>query len=118
MNKKDLEIQNIHLLWLLMEFAIHRYLMANTNGRLNGHEKAEQHINMCAIFLAYKKLCSINKARNDDDWIKIHNDTQLLTDNLDKEIGFPINETPEDYEYLARKFFIRFIELAEKSYSS
>ena len=115
MNKK-LEKQNRHLLWLLMEHSIVRYLLSNTHGRLNGHEKAEQHIQLSAIFLAYKKICSIDKARTDDDWIKIHNATRELTDHLDREIGFPIYERPDDYDELARKFFDRFIELAEKAF--
>lgn len=114
MNKNELEKQNRHMLWLLMEFPIRRYLLSNTHGRLNGNEKAEQHIAMSAIFLAYKKMCSIEKARNDEDWIKIHDATQKLTDNLDKEIGFPIYEAPEDYDELGRKFFDRFVELADK----
>lgn len=104
------------MLWLLMEFPIRRYLLANTHGRLNGNEKAEQHIEMSAIFLACKKMCSIEKARHDDDWIKIHDATQELTDDLDTEIGFPIYETPEDYDELDRKFFDRFIELAERAF--
>ncbi len=102
------------MLWLLMEHAIGRYLLSNTHGRLNGHEKAEQYIEMSAIFLACKKMCSIEKARHDDDWIKIHDATRELTDNLDIEIGFPIFEVPENYDELYRKFFDRFIELAER----
>jgi hypothetical protein len=115
MNKKELEKQNRHLLWLLMEHSIHRYLFSNTHGRLNGYEKAEQHITLSAIFLAYRKLCSIDKARTDNDWIKIHDATKELTDHLDTEIGFPIYECPEDYDELARKFFDRFVELADKA---
>ena len=115
MNKKELEKQNKHLLWLLMEFPIVRYLLSNTHGRFNGSEKAEQHIALSAIFLAYKKMCSLNKARTDDDWMKIHDATTELTDHLDREIGFPIYDRPDDYDELARKFFDRFIELAEKS---
>jgi hypothetical protein len=116
MKKKDIEKQNRHLLWMNMEFPIVRYLLSNTHGRLNGTEKAERHIDLCAIFLASKLFCSIDKARSNDNWIRIHDATRKLTDNLDGEIGFPIFETPEDYEQLALKFFDRFLELAEEEW--
>lgn len=105
----------MHLLWLLMEFDIHRYLIVNTRGRLDGYEKAMRHINLCAIFVASMKYCSIDRAKSYDEWKKVHDATQKLTDYMDKEIGFPIDSSDEaDYDKLALKFFNRFIELAEK----
>jgi len=117
--EKRFKRKNLHLLWMLMEFPIIRYLLSNTRGRLNGMEKAEQHINLCAIFIASYKQCSIDKARTDEDWIKIHEATQKLTGYLDTEIGFPVNEESceIDYDKLAKKFFKRFIALAENCFS-
>lgn len=117
MKKIELEKQNKYLIWLLMEHAIVRYLLSNTHGRLNGFEKAEQHIELCAIFIAIKMFCSTDKARNNEKIMKIHDATRELTDNMDKEIGFPIFECPEDYDDLALKFFDRFMEIAEKEWN-
>ena len=52
--KTNLANQNRHLLWMLMEFSIHRYLLSNTRGRIDGFEKAEKHIELSAIFIAAK----------------------------------------------------------------
>lgn len=103
-----------HLLWMLMDFSIVRYLIANTKGRLNGLEKSNRHKELSCIFLASKLLCSYEKACNDDRWIKIHDATSTLTDNMDKEIGFDINSEDLDYNYLSGKFFNRFLYYAEK----
>ena len=112
--KTNLKNQNRHLLWMLMEFSIGRYLLSNSYGRLNGFEKAERHIELCAIFIASKLLCSIDSAKSDERLMLIHDATQKLTGHMDKEIGFPINESPYDYDELASKFFDRFLELAEE----
>jgi hypothetical protein len=115
----NLKQENRHLLWMLMEWPIHRYLLANTKGRLNGVEKAERHLYMSAIFVASKKRCSIDKAKSYDEWMKVHDATQKLTGHLDTEIGFPIDETDDmDYNKLSRKFFDKFIALAEEAYNN
>ena len=116
MKKNELEKQNRHLLWLLMEFPIIRYLLSNTYGRLNGPEKAERHMDLCAIFIASKTFCSIDNASWNEFFMKIHDATRALTDHMDKEIGFPIYERPEDYDESSRKFFNRFLALAEKEW--
>lgn len=116
MKKEDLKIQNRHLLWLLMDFSIARYLLSNTQGRLNGHEKAEQHLKLSSIFLASKMLCSLNAAEHNENLMRIHDATRKLTDYMDKEIGFPISEEEYDINELSRKFFDRFIELAEEEW--
>jgi len=110
--------QNRHLLWMLMEFSIARYLLANTHGRLDGHEKAERHIELSAIFIASKRLCSIEKAKSDEYLMLIHDATRKLTDCLDEEIGFPINECPDNYDELSRRFFDKFLKLAEEAWKA
>jgi len=103
-------------MWMLMEHSIVRYLLSKTHGRINGYEKAERHIDLSAIFIASRRLCSIDRARSDENLMLIHDATTKLTDHLDTEIGFPLNDVPEDYEDLGRKFFNRFLELAEEAW--
>ena len=93
-----------------------RYLLSKTPGRLNGYDKAEQHLNLSAIFLASKLFCSIDKARSNENLMRIHEATTKLTDHMDKEIGFSTSEEEYDYYGLSRKFFDRFIELAEEEW--
>jgi hypothetical protein len=115
----NLKQENKHLLWLLMEHGIFRYLLSNTRGRLNGSEKAEQHLNLSAIFVAAKKMCSIDKAKSYDECMIVHDATQKLTGYLDTEIGFPIDEDDDiDYDKLSRKFFDKFIALADEAYKN
>ena len=99
-----------------MNFAIRRYLLANTYGRLDGYEKAEQHLKLSSIFIVSKMLCSIEKAESDENLMRIHDATRKLTDHMDKEIGFPILDKEYDHDKLARKFFARFIDLAEEEW--
>jgi hypothetical protein len=118
--EKDMTKTEKHLFWLLIEFQIHRYLLANT--RLNGFEKAEQHIDMSALFVALKLLITSDGARR-HHWKKvmaIHDYTQKLTDNLDTEIGFPIGEEVDDinYEQLSRKFFNKFLLYANECWET
>lgn len=120
-----------HLLWLLMEHPIHRYLMSNAEGRLDGSEKAEQHIQMSYIYVASRQGTPIDCApRIEYNWSfkdgpvyteflykKIHDATaEGLTDYMDEVIGFPITGRPE-YNTLAPKFFKEFIRLADEAYA-
>jgi hypothetical protein len=115
--KNDLIKQNKHLLWLLMEFGIHRYLLSNTYGRLDGYEKAERNIHLCNIFIASKKYCDIECARfeNEDLFNLIHDKTQALTSYLDTEIKFPVDKDSSEIDY-SKRFFHKFIKLAEQAY--
>jgi len=119
-----------HALYMLMSFPIHRYLMANTAGRLDGNEKADVHLRLSNIYVASqmgivdadgaKRVMAGAKTR-DDGWVQhgtmaytyIHDATQKLTDYMDEVIGFPIDDTRPDYDALAPKFFEEFIRLAD-----
>lgn len=105
-----------HLLWLLMSHHIHRYLIANTDGRLDYHQKAEQHIILCKIFLAGHFMCEIDEAGMlyPDEFEVVHDDTQELTGYMDVKIGFPHQGRP-DYGKLKPLFFDKFYELATDS---
>lgn len=98
---------------LHLDFPIHRYLMANAEGRWDGAEKAQRHLEMSYFYAAVVHGVSEDQARifHDETYMAVHDNTQTLTDNLDTEIGFPLTGRP-DYDALAPKFFERFHELA------
>lgn len=102
----------IHLLPL-----IHRYLMANAEGRWNGAEKAQRHREMCQFYAAVRRGQPDPEAVPTDDpnYRRIHSKTQQLTDRLDEAIGFPLSGTP-DYDFLAPRFFDLFHELAVQTW--
>lgn len=111
-----------HLLWLLMKRAIYRYLMVNTEGRLDGSEKADRHVELSYIYVASRRGVSIGSARLEEHgenynllYSHIHDATRELTDYMDEVIGFPITGRP-DYDDLAPKFFKEFIRLADEAY--
>lgn len=111
----DMEFERLfkHACWLHLDHAIHRYLLCNTEGRLDGAEKATQHLEMSYFYVAAVKGLDPEQVRlhERNAYMAVHDHTQLLTDNLDVEIGFPLTGRP-DYEDLAPKFFERFHELA------
>jgi len=102
--------------WLHLSFAINRYLMANADGRQDGHEKAQRHLELCYFYLAAFKGVDIDQARIDfiDEYLALHEHTQALTDYLDEQIGFPLKGRP-DYDKLAPMFFEKFHALAMES---
>lgn len=98
-------------------FAIARYLMANSEGRLDGFEKAQRHIELCKFYVAVARGCSDpDEAAIEytEDLEKVHEATQELTGYLDERIGFPITGRP-DYDKLIPLFFEQFHELAIES---
>lgn len=115
---KDVDVSLHHCFDLMANFSIHRYLMSNTEGRLDGHEKAERHMEMVSIYIAIRYKTSTDHARRyfrfpDDFWTRVHDHTQVLTSHMDTEIGFPINGRP-DHDILVPKFRDRFLELCEE----
>lgn len=104
--------------WLAMETAVMRYLMCNANGRWDGAEKAHRHDELCRFYVAAIRGVSLEGARREyeDDYQLVHEHTQLLTDNLDEAIGFPLESTP-DYDVLGPKFFEVFHNLALEALS-
>ncbi len=105
-----------HALWLLTEDTIHQYLMSNAKGRWDGAQKAQAHITLCCFFIAVERRCRVEDVRvqHEATYQAVHRATQMLTDNLDEEIGFPLEEAP-DYDRLAPLFFDRFEVLATQA---
>jgi hypothetical protein len=93
--------------------------LSNTFGRANGYEKAQTHIDLSAMFIAIKRLCSVDAAKSNywKDVRLIHDATQKLTSYLNVVIKFPLTEAPDSYDDYARKFFDKFIEYAEQAWS-
>lgn len=81
---------------LHLNFAIHRYLMSNASGRMDGHEKAQRHIELCTFYVAaVRGVDDLDMVRrgldcHEDDYQAVHDATQALTDHLDEAIGFPL----------------------------
>lgn len=104
-----------HTCWMGMEFDIHRYLMANAEGRQDGAEKAFNHIRLCCFMISAYTLDPKDAVNSSHPLFKaVHTGTQVLTDFLDDEIGFPVRGEPK-YDELAVKFFDRFFVLSIKA---
>lgn len=105
---------------LHLDHAMHRYLISNTAGRLDGGEKAQRHIELCTFYVAAVRgvndLDMVRRGRDghEDDYQAVHDTTQALTDYLDEEIGFPLESRP-DYDALVPLFFEKFHALAMKA---
>lgn len=96
------------------DFAIHRYLMSNAEGRWNGAEKSMRHRELCQFYVAAIRGLGDPKTvlpEHEAAYTAVHEATQTLTDNLDEAIGFPLKGIP-DYERLAPLFFEKFHTLA------
>jgi len=110
----------------MMDFHIHRYLMVNTIGRLDGSEKADQHLRLSYIYVANRVglvnpdgafRVEVNNTHGKMAWRIVHDATQELTDYMDEVIGFPLEEgVRPDYDELAPKFFDEFIRLADEAW--
>lgn len=107
-------------LWLLMQFDITRYLMANTSGRLSGGEKAEKHLSLCETYckvkLASRRMSIHDSFRDRSLLMFIHDWSQSLTSYLDSAIGFPVDDPHPDYDKLSPKFFDKFIALCDEAW--
>jgi hypothetical protein len=95
------------LLKELLNFDINRYLMANTHGRNDGHEKAEKHIAISKTLVGYI-TCSASSAKDPRLWRKVHDYlADVLTNKMDEVIRFPV-DTPvrgAEYQEYVEKFF-------------
>ena len=92
--------------------AVARYLMANAYGRWDGVLKAHCHRELCSFYVAIHLGVAPEQVQLDEPpYEAVHTATQVLTDALDEEIGFPLDQTP-DYDKLEPLFFERFHTLA------
>lgn len=99
--------------WLHLDHTINRYLMSNAEGRWDGAEKAQRHMELCIFYVAVMRGIEEDTVRrtHEEDYQAVHTKTQELTDKLDTAIGFPVKGRP-DYDDLAPKFFKKFHRLA------
>lgn len=107
-----------HMLWLSMMEDIVKYLLVNTEGLLNGSEKADHHRSLCNTYLASVLLVMPRDIHRDFDSMDmfdfVHTKTQDLTSFLDDEIGFPLyDRNIPDYAEYTVLFFNKFIKYAD-----
>ena len=105
------------LLYILLEFDIHRYLLANTYKRHDPSEKAEKHMKISSVLFSYIFAREYNELKNWQIMMKIHDClAEILTNRLDEVIGFPIDkESCEiDYHEFGKRFFNVIIENMDK----
>lgn len=92
------------------------YLESNACGLWDGSLKASTHKSLCELFVSERLNISIADAVTievDGNRISdlVRESTLLLTDNLDEEIGLPL-ETAPNYKKLTPMFVDKFLQLA------
>jgi hypothetical protein len=105
------------LLYILLEFDIHRYLLANTYNRHDPVEKAEEHMKIASIIFSYIFAREYNEHKDWQIMMIIHDClAEILTNRLDEVIGFPIDkESCEiDYHEFGKRFFNVIIKNIDK----
>jgi hypothetical protein len=112
MEKMKLSKREIWMLHYLLDFYCIRYMMCNAQGRLDGSEKADLHINISRALCNFI-LCE-GVPRHEDTYnvnectMKVHDYlADILTDKMDEVIGFPIDRRllPEEFDEFAQAFF-------------
>lgn len=102
------------LLWKLLEFGIHRYILCISR-RNSGAERAEIHLKMSETILETLQVKTYN-GRDFNKKKKVHDIiAQELTDNLDKTIDMDLDFGAElDYDILADRFFRKLLKIDYK----
>lgn len=94
------------MLFQALNFPIHRYLLANTHGREDGNEKAQRHMEISGILVGFIRCQEYDEIRHFHIMKEVHDYlAEILTDNMDKVIGFPVFKRPHNYNELTQKFF-------------
>lgn len=105
------------LLYILLEFDIHRYLLSNTYNRHDPIEKAERHMQISSVIFSYIFAREYNELKDWEIMMQIHDClAEILTNRLDEVIGFPIDkESCEiDYHEFGKRFFNVIVENMDK----
>ena len=94
-----------YMLSAALDFPVHRYLLANTYGREDPCERAQRHLEIARVLTEFV-LCRRCHEFMDHAKIKCVHDylAEILTDNMDKVIAFPVFERPKDYDEMVRRF--------------
>jgi hypothetical protein len=101
-----------HLLWLVLQQTINWYL--RVIAAENGAAKAKYHISLSCLIAHYLTAQGGEGCLHDKEelWpvgaMRIHNYmAREFTDNLDKNIGFPMDHKPyaEEFDRMTKKFF-------------
>lgn len=104
------------MLWRLLEFPLHRYLLSFRKGCGNGYERAERHIEISKILW---EVWNVRTAlpEHHGEWMAIHDlIADKITDHLPRIIGFdPTVDLEYDWDILTDKFFRKLTKLNIKS---
>lgn len=99
------------MLWKLLEFNIHRYLMSIDR---SGCERAERHIEISRILWECEH-CKTALPEDHEEWMAIHDlIADKITNHLPKTIGFdPFKDeiAGSQYDIFADRMFERLIKL-------
>lgn len=92
------------------------YLKSNACGMWDGSLKADTHEKLCVLFISKRLNITTEQAKKIkylDDRLSslVRKSTLQLTDNLDKEIDFPLEAAP-NYKKLTPKFAVKFLNFA------
>lgn len=105
------------LLYMLLEFDIHRYLLTNTYKRHDTLEKADLHREISSIIFSFLFKKQYNEIKDWKTMMRIHNFlAEILTNRLDEVIGFPIDKLSceIDYDDYGKRFFNVIIDNMDK----
>lgn len=102
------------MLWRLLEYPLHRYLLSTD--RYDGHEKAMRHIEISKILWEVEHVKTASGADH-DECMAVHDlIADKVTNHLDKAIGFEPGDDQEwDWDILADRLFKKIIRLDFKN---
>jgi len=93
--------------WMLKKLLsglLQNYLVASTYGKEKNNERGKIHYRICQIIFEFLFLKDADK--NTKAVESIHGIvSELITDNMDETIGFPVFEKTMDYYGLSEKLF-------------
>lgn len=98
------------MLWKLMEFSLHRYLLSL---KRSGAERAERHIEISKLIWEIQNLKTATGA-DWKDYIKIHGlIAEEITDHLDKTIDLDLDleQSEWNYDLLVDRFFKKILKI-------
>lgn len=101
------------MLFKLIEFLLHRYLLANL--RKDGYERATTHIEFSKIIWEVKNLKTYH-CENHRAVMKIHDlIANHVTDNMPKTIGFDFLDTDYDHDFdlIKDKLFQKILKIKD-----
>lgn len=99
------------LLWRLLEFPIHRYLLSFRKHCGSGVERAERHIEISKALWEVLH-CKTALSEHHEEWMAIHDlIADEITNHLPKTIGFDLDAEEHDWDILSDRLFKKLLRL-------